>query len=61
MSLGEVLRVESVLFTARNKLIGADFSERASERERERERGRVTVMEEAERLLTDRVRRREMR
>lgn len=37
MSLGEVLRVESVLFTARNKLIGADFSERASERERERE------------------------
>lgn len=55
MSLGEALSVESVLFTARNKLIGADFRERASEREKERESD--TVMEEAERLLTERVRR----
>lgn len=57
MSLGEALSVESVLFTARNKLIGADFRERASEREKERERESDTVMEEAERLLTERVRR----
>lgn len=57
MSLGEALSVESVLFTARNKLIGADFRERASEREKERERESDTVMEEAERLLMERVRR----
>lgn len=57
MSLGEALSVGSVLFTALNKLIGADFRERASEREKERERESDTVMEEAERLLTERVRR----
>lgn len=57
MSLGEALSVGSVLFTARNKLIGADFRERASEREKERERESDTVIEEAERLLMEGVRR----
>lgn len=33
VSLGEALCVESVLFTARNKLIGADFTGREGERE----------------------------